>query len=164
MSADQLTESLAALRQAVSQAKGVPMSASCVVNRAEMLELLDRIQAALPTELERANRVLADSEGHRDQGRTDAEQIVADARQRAEQLATEHEITRQAREQAERLRNEAEEECRALRRETDIFIDSRMASFESVLHKTSSQVAVARQRLAERSGLDAETAEPLPPA
>ena len=38
-----------------------------------------------------------------------------------------------------------------------------MASFESVLHKTTSQLAVARQRLAERSGLDAEQVEPLPP-
>ena len=34
------------------------------------------------------------------------------------------------------------------------FIDSRMASFESVLHKTASQVKTARIRLAERSGLD----------
>ena len=42
----------------------------------------------------------------------------------------------------------------ALRRETDLFIDSRMAGFESVLHKTTSQVHTARARLAERSGLD----------
>jgi hypothetical protein len=42
----------------------------------------------------------------------------------------------------------------ALRRETDQFIDSRMAGFESVLHKTASQVKTARIRLAERSGLD----------
>ena len=163
MSSDQLNGALAELRQALTQAKGVPMSASCVVNRAELLELVDRIQGALPTELERANRVLADSEGHRDQGRTDAEQIVADARRQADQSASDHEITRLAREQADRLRRDTEEECRALRRETDIFIDSRMASFESVLHKTTSQLAVARQRLAERSGLDADQVEPLPP-
>jgi hypothetical protein len=36
----------------------------------------------------------------------------------------------------------------------DRFIDSRMASFEAVLHKTTSHVASARQRLAERSSLD----------
>ena len=34
------------------------------------------------------------------------------------------------------MRAEADEEAAALRRETDEFIDARMASFESVLHKT----------------------------
>jgi hypothetical protein len=55
---------------------------------------------------------------------------------------------------AAQLRSEADQEAAALRREIDEFIDARMASFESVLHKTSSQVRTARARLAERSGLD----------
>ena len=38
------------------------------------------------------------------------------------------------------MRAEADEEAAALRREIDEFIDARMASFESVLHKTVSQV------------------------
>ena len=38
--------------------------------------------------------------------------------------------------------------------EIDEFIDGRMAGFESVLHKTATQVRTARARLAERSGLD----------
>ena len=46
---------------------------------------------------------------------------------------------------------EAESDAAALRREADAFVDSRMASFESVLARTSSQVRTARARLAERS-------------
>ena len=38
------------------------------------------------------------------------------------------------------MRAEADHEAAALRREIDEFIDARMASFESVLHKTASQV------------------------
>ena len=41
-----------------------------------------------------------------------------------------------------------------------MFIDSRMASFESVLHKTTSQVRTARSRLAERSGLSSGDGAP----
>jgi hypothetical protein len=59
-----------------------------------------------------------------------------------------------AEQQAVEIRAEAEQEAAALRREIDEFIDARMASFESVLHKTTSQVRTARARLAERSGLD----------
>ncbi len=72
------------------------------------------------------------------------------------------EVVRVAEEQAAKLRADAEADAAALRRETDEFIDSRMAGFESVLHKTASQVRTARSRLAERSGLssgDGRTAD-----
>lgn len=135
------------LRDVLNQAMGVPMSASCMVNRAELLDLVHRIKAALPEELGRARGLLADSD-------TRAERIIAAARAEAARLTAEHEIVRKAQEMADRLRAETEQECAELRRETDLFIDSRMASFESVLHKTTSQVATARQRLTERSTLD----------
>lgn len=146
-------EGLDQLRVVLSQAKGVPMSASCVVNRADLLDLVDRIRAALPAELGRAQGLLANSDAT-------AETILATARAEATRLAEDHEIVREAREIAERLTRETEQECADLRRETDVFIDSRMASFESVLHKTVSQVATARQRLAERSTLDEDPAAP----
>ncbi|HHV20954.1 MAG TPA: hypothetical protein GXZ30_05400 [Propionibacterium sp.] len=135
------------LRDIISQAKGVPMSASCVVNRAEMLELVDRIRAVLPEELGRAQGLLANSDA-------EAEAIVSAARAQATRMAEDHEIAREARGIADELRRATEQECADLRRETDLFIDSRLAAFESELHRTSSQVATARQRLAERSALD----------
>ncbi|MDO5498539.1 MAG: hypothetical protein Q4F67_02540 [Propionibacteriaceae bacterium] len=135
------------LRQVVSQAKSVPMSASCVVNRAEILELIDRIRGALPEELGRAQGLLANSDA-------EAERILSTAREEARRLVEDHQIAQDAQHYADTLKRETETECEALRRETDIFIDSRMASFESVLHKTTSQVATARSRLAERSALD----------
>ena len=55
-----------------------------------------------------------------------------------------------AEQQAAKIRAAAEDDAAVLRREVDIYIDSRMASFESVLHKTTSQVSTARQRLAQR--------------
>jgi hypothetical protein len=63
-------------------------------------------------------------------------------------------MVRVAEQQAAKIRADAEEDVAALRRETDQFIDSRMAGFESVLHKTASQVKTCPIRLAERSGLD----------
>lgn len=135
------------LRDMITQAKSVPMSASCVLNRADLLDLVDRIRAALPEELGRAQGLLANSDA-------EAEAIISAARAKATRMAEEHEIVREAQEIAGELRRNTEQECADLRRETDLFIDSRMASFESELHRTTSQVATARQRLAERSALD----------
>lgn len=142
-------ERLDQLRQVISQAKGVPMSASCVVNRAELFELVEQIQSGLPEELGQARGVLADSGAQ-------ADRIVRAAREQAMRMTEDHEIVREARTVAEKIQRETAAECAALREEADLFIDSRMASFESVLHKTTSQVATARKRLAERSSLDAE--------
>lgn len=146
-SIDAAEQGLDQLRDIISQAKSVPMSASCVVNRADLLKLVDRIRSGLPEELGRAQGVLAHNEA-------EAQAVITAAQAEAERLVDDHEITQAARSAADKLRHDTERECEDLRRETDVFIDSRMASFESVLHKTASQVATARARLAERSGLD----------
>ncbi|MGW1144785.1 cell division initiation protein, partial [Streptomyces sp. NPDC002454] len=48
---------------AVGNARSMPMSASCVVNRAELLALLDEVRAALPGSLAQARELLGDREG-----------------------------------------------------------------------------------------------------
>ena len=89
------------------------------------------------------------------EGEAEAGRILGEAREHAAMLAQHSEVVRVAKDQAAQILADAEEEAAALRRETDTFIDSRMAGFESVLHKTDSQVRTARSRLAERSKLDA---------
>ena len=51
-------EKLASAITLVEEARGVPLSASCVVHRGEMLELLDEARAALPTDFESAQSCL----------------------------------------------------------------------------------------------------------
>jgi cell division septum initiation protein DivIVA len=62
----------------VEEARGVPMTSSCVVPRGDVLELLDDIREAIPAELDDAQDVL----DHRDE-------LVDTARQKAEQAVTE---------------------------------------------------------------------------
>src|SRR5215208_1291083 len=136
-------EKLANLRELILNARSMPMSASCVINRGDVL-------AAIAD----AQHVLDSSEAKIAEGEAEAGRILADAREHAARLAQHSEVVRVAEAVAERMRLDAQDEAAALRRETDAFIDSRMAGFESVLHKTASQVKTARSRLAERSGLD----------
>ena len=148
-------EQLARLRELVLNARAMPMSASCVINRGEVLSAIDEVIDHLPDEISDAQRVIDRSQAKIAEGEAESERLVAQARDEAARLALESEIVRVAEEKAAKIRADAEAEAQALRKETDLFIDSRMASFESVLHKTSSQVKTARARLAERSGLDA---------
>ncbi len=147
-------EMLADLRDLIVNARSMPMSASCVINRGEVLAAIDDLIENLPDEIAEAQHVLDRSQAKIAEGEAEAGRILADAREHAARLAQHSEVVRVAEQLAERLRSDAEQEAAALRRETDAFIDSRMAGFESVLHKTASQVKTARSRLAERSGLD----------
>jgi regulator of protease activity HflC (stomatin/prohibitin superfamily) len=147
-------EKLAYLRELILNARAMPMSASCVINRGEVLAAIDDVIENLPEEIADAQRVIDTSASKVAEGEAEAGRILAEAREHAASLAQHSEVVRVAEQVAERMRAEADHEAAALRREIDEFIDARMASFESVLHKTTSQVRTARARLAERSGLD----------
>jgi len=147
-------EKLTRLRELILNARAMPMSASCVINRGEVLTAIDEVIDNLPDEISDAQRVIDRSQAKIAEGEAESQRLIAKARDDAARLALESEIVRVAEEKAASIRAEAEKEAQALREETDLFIDSRMASFESVLHKTASQVKTARARLAERSNLD----------
>ena len=147
-------EKLTHLRELILNARAMPMSASCVINRGDVLAAIDDVIDNLPDEIADAQHVLDRAAARIAEGEAEAGRILADARDHAATLAQHSEVVRVANDQAAQLLAEAEADATALRRETDEFIDSRMAGFESVLHKTASQVKTARSRLAERSGLD----------
>jgi chromosome segregation ATPase len=144
------------LREMIASARSMPMSASCVVNRAGVLRAIDDIVSSLPAELDEARDVISEQRSRIEVGRAEADRIIAEAHQHALQQAGHSAQVRVAEEQAARIVADAKAEAEALKREVDLFIDSRMAGFESVLAKTSSQVRTARKRLAERNGDEPE--------
>ena len=50
-------EKLAQLRELILNARAMPMSASCVINRGDVLAAIDDVIANLPDEIEDAQRV-----------------------------------------------------------------------------------------------------------
>ena len=52
----------------IEEARGVPLSASCVVHRGEILEILDGAKEALPQDLYRAEDIIAQREKLIDEG------------------------------------------------------------------------------------------------
>lgn len=147
-------ERLRALRLLVEQAKPVPMSASCLVNRGQVVALVDEALAGLDAELAESRALLADAERTRQEARADAERLLSDARAEAQRLTGETETLDGARRASEALTEETRAETEALKREADAYVDARMAALEAGLAKTLSQLRTMRTRLSERSGLD----------
>ena len=162
MDVDQKLEELSML---IEEAKAVPLSASCMVNRAVVLDLIDDIRDALPSSLSDADQLLAEREAVVSEGRREAERLIAEAREEQLRMLSQHEVYLVAVAESEALRGETLDEVTRMRRETDDYIDARLATFEITLHKTLSAVERGRDKLRGQAELEEDFAEdegPIP--
>ncbi|MFF5363972.1 cell division initiation protein [Streptomyces scabiei] len=131
----------------VSGARSMPMSASCVVNRAELLALLDELRAALPDSLAQARELIGDRDHMVERARQEAERIVANAHAERGSLISDTEVARRSQNEADRILGEARQEAEDVRAEADDYVDSKLANFEVVLTKTLGSVGRGREKL-----------------
>jgi vacuolar-type H+-ATPase subunit H len=131
----------------VSSARSMPMSASCVVNRAELLAMLEEVSAALPASLSQAEELLGDREQMVAEARTEAQRIIESAHAERGSLVSETQIARQSKDEAERIVAEARREADEIKAEADDYVDSKLANFEVVLTKTIGSVDRGREKL-----------------
>ncbi|MFE6870931.1 ATP synthase F0 subunit B [Kitasatospora sp. NPDC057692] len=132
---------------AVENARSMPMSASCVVNRAELVALLQDLRAALPAELAQAQSVMADHESVVADAQAEADRIIQGAHSERGSLISDTEVVRRAQAEADRILAEARAEIETKRAEADDYVDSKLANFEVVLTKTLGAVGRGRTKL-----------------
>jgi cell division septum initiation protein DivIVA len=131
----------------VEEARGVPLSASCVVHRGEMLEILEGARDLLPADLEGAEKILSQRDQLIEEGRASAESMIATAREDVARMVEQTSIVQAARDEAQRILDEARDVAEEERREVEAYIDGRLATLEVILNKTMEAVARGRERL-----------------
>ena len=131
----------------VEEARGVPLTASCVVHRGEMLEILEGARDVLPADLSGAEDIIAKRDQIIEEGRASAESMVATAREDVARMVEQTSIVQAARDEAKRILDEARDTAEDERREVEAYIDGRLATLEVILNKTMEAVARGRDRL-----------------
>jgi hypothetical protein len=129
---------LADLREQVRGARAMPMSASCLVNRAATLERIDAIKAALPDRLARADELLAERDGVLAQALGRAEQVLAEAAEEAQRRMSLTSVGVEAAAWADAMRAATEAELAAAREQADLDADAKLAHVEVILERTLS--------------------------
>ncbi|MGH2629095.1 MAG: hypothetical protein ACRDHI_00860 [Actinomycetota bacterium] len=156
-----ITARLNHLDELVREAKAMPLSASVLVNRDEVLELISQMQEVLPDEIKQARWIVKDREDLIAKARADAEDLVEQARGEQLKMARQEAIATRATEEADRVLAEADEQSRAMRREAEEYVDAKLAQFEIALRrvledsqasaralaKTLDQVELGREKL-----------------
>ena len=131
----------------VEEARGVPLSASCVVHRGELLEILDQARASFPVDLAHAQEIIAARESILEEARLTADQLIVHAREEVSQMVDQTEIVAAARTESRRILDEVEEDAQKQREEIEAYIDSRLATLEVILNKTLDVVQRGREKL-----------------
>ena len=131
----------------VEAAKAVPMSRSCKVDRAELIAMLEELQAELPADIRRAEAMLQERDKIIEAGEREAERIITEGESEHARLVSRHEVTVSAEHEGNRIIAEARGEAQRLRDEVDEYVDTTLANFEQFLHRALSGVERGRDKM-----------------
>jgi len=128
------------IEELIHEAKSMPLSASVLVNREELLELLEAAKSELPEEIKQARWIVKDREELLSKGRREAEAIVQRGQHERARLVSGEEVVIAARDEAERLLSEAGEQARQMRLEAEDYVDAKLAQYEIALERTARDI------------------------
>lgn len=136
-------------RDIIENARAMPLSASSMVNKEELLEMIDEAMRRLPDDLRNARWLLKEREEFLAKVTREGDEILELARSRAERLVQRTEVVRTAEQKARQLVETAREDSRRMRLETEDYCDQKLKNFESTLGEAKDVIAAGRRKLQE---------------
>jgi hypothetical protein len=131
----------------VLTAKAMPLSASVLISREEVADVLQSALDRMPDEIREARWLLKERQEFIAEKNREADALLEEVRVQAERMVQRTEIVRQANHVAQRVLDDANEEARRLRHEAEDYADQKLASFEIVLDRTMKTVQAGREKL-----------------
>jgi cell division septum initiation protein DivIVA len=131
----------------VGGAKAMPLSASVLISRDQVLDLLAGALEQMPDELRQARWLLREREEFMAEQRRDADALMEDVRIQAERMVSRTDIVRQANQVAQRILDDANDDARRMRHETEDYCDQKLAGMEIVLDRVLRTVRSGREKL-----------------
>lgn len=135
------------LENSVVNAKSMPFSNSCLVDREEMLVLVGMIRDSLPAELKQAKWLLEQNRQLIAEARKEAETMIREAESRMTSMIDEHEITQKARQQAAQTLEAANHSARMIRNGSMDYARKRLTGLEEQLTEMLATVQQNKQDL-----------------
>lgn len=118
MSISNVNKLLNRVEAVLESAKAVPFTRFIVVDKEELLELIDRTRDVLPKEIQEANSVLKRRDEIHREAQSSAEQILNEANKEATKRIEENEILKNAKIQADKIKEDTNNQREAIREKT----------------------------------------------
>ena len=117
-----------------------------IVDRDEMLDLLDELRAQLPVEIKRAQELLAAREKFVDDAKRDVERMMRQAELEAKTKVSDSEVLYAAKEKARQIIAHAEERSRQLYQVANEYAEDALARTEEAVQAALDEVKQSRVR------------------
>ncbi len=128
-----LIELLDQLTETVRQARSIPFSDNCILDREDVLYWINQIRENLPEEIHQARWLLEQNRQVVASARQKAESILRETEQRSAIMINEHEITLRAREMAQVTIDQANQTAWQIRMATNDYARARLSELENQL-------------------------------
>jgi hypothetical protein len=116
----------------------IPFLPYSMVNQEKLIMLLDKIQTAIPDEIQQADQVLSHKEEIQLESQRRAQQMLQEAKQQAEIMLSESELLKAVQLEAERVRQHVMAELQTIRQQT-------LEEAEEVRHKAYEEASLVRE-------------------
>ena len=145
---DRNTEDIiGALYDMVQDARSMPLSADkCILERDKVLDMLDEIIAQLPGELKQARTIVESRNELVSQARREADSVIREAQEKANQLITKEAIYEEAKKRSEELVSQTQNRINQLRKAANEYMDESLRQTEEVIVTTLNEVRDTRMK------------------
>lgn len=125
-------ELLDELEDIIAKGASVPFSGRCILERDELMDVLQELRLKLPDDLKQAKWIKEERQRILQEAHTEAEDIIKAANEKGISMINEHEITQQAVEQARQIIEKANDEANAIQTSAYNYADSLLETVEKV--------------------------------
>ena len=143
---DRNTEDIiGALYDMVQDARSMPLSADkCILERDKVLDMLDEIIAQLPGELKQARTIVESRNELVNQARREADNVIREAQEKANQLVTKEAIYEEAKKRSEELVSQTQNRINQLRKAANEYMDESLRQTEEIISSALNEVRDTR--------------------
>ncbi len=125
-------ELLDELEDIIDKGASVPFSGRCILERDELMDVLQELKLKLPDDLKQAKWIKEERQRILQEANAEADEIIKAANEKGISMINEHEITQQAMEQARIIIENAQAEAEAIQEASYNYADSLLDTVEKV--------------------------------
>ena len=137
-----------ALYDMVQDARALPLGADkCILERDKVLDMLDEVLAAMPSELKAARTVVDSRDELIRQARREAETIIREAQEEADRLVSQEAICQEAQRRCTELVAQTQAQIANLRKASNEYMDDALRRTEEAIALSLGDVRETRVKL-----------------
>lgn len=128
------------LEELFNQSRPIPLTNNVIVDEDRMLDLIDQLRVAIPDEVKKAQKLVAERDRTMAQAQEEAKRTLQLAREKSDGLVERDSIVASAESRAEQIMQQAALDAEATRQEADDYVIETLTNLEMELERVLNQV------------------------